>query len=70
MPIYEFRCGACEKDSEVLVRSTDWKGTHCPHCNSTNLSKKLSVFAAGGESAAELPPCTGNPAGCGRCAYN
>ncbi|MBL6764474.1 MAG: zinc ribbon domain-containing protein [Verrucomicrobiae bacterium] len=71
MPIYEFHCEACEKDSEVLVRNSDWKGTPCPHCSSTRLSKKLSVFAANSEgAAAELPPCTGNPSGCGRCAYN
>lgn len=70
MPIYEFHCEACEKDSELLVRSTDWQGTHCPHCDSTKLTKKLSVFAAGGEGADDLPPCTGNPSGCGRCALN
>jgi len=70
MPIYEFHCRSCEKDSEVLVRSTDWKGTACPHCGSKKLSKKLSVFAAAAESSDELPPCTGNPEGCGRCAMN
>ena len=44
MPIYEFHCGKCERDSEVLVRSSDWKGTKCPHCGSPKLTKKLSVF--------------------------
>lgn len=70
MPIYEFHCDACEKDSELLVRSADWEGTLCPHCDSPKLSKKLSVFAAGGDNGDELPPCTGNPSGCGRCALN
>ena len=46
MPIYEFHCAKCRKDSEVLVRSTHWKGTPCPHCGSTKLAKKLSVFAS------------------------
>lgn len=71
MPLYEFHCSDCGRDSEVLVRSTHWQGTECPKCGSTRLSKNLSVFAApaaadgGGEA---LPPCAGNPASCGRCA--
>ncbi|MGA3266853.1 MAG: zinc ribbon domain-containing protein [Verrucomicrobiota bacterium] len=46
MPIYEFHCEKCERDSEILVRSRDWKGTRCPHCGSAKLSKKFSTFAA------------------------
>jgi putative FmdB family regulatory protein len=69
MPIYEFHCAKCEKDSEILVRSSKWRGTKCPHCGSTKLSKKLSVFASspGASSDIALPPC-GNPAAsCGGC---
>jgi len=53
MPIYEFHCGKCERDSEILVRSADWSGTKCPHCGSSKLAKKFSTFAAAnaGESA-------------------
>jgi putative FmdB family regulatory protein len=65
MPIYEFHCGKCEKDSEILVRSTDWKGAKCPHCGSTRLSKKLSVFASGGGD--DAPACESGGGGCGRC---
>jgi putative FmdB family regulatory protein len=53
MPIYEFHCDKCGKDSEILVRSSDWSGTKCPHCGSARLDKKFSTFAAaggGGES--------------------
>ncbi|MFO1487254.1 MAG: zinc ribbon domain-containing protein [Verrucomicrobiota bacterium] len=46
MPIYEFHCGKCEKDSEILVRSRDWAGTKCPHCGSSKIEKKFSTFAA------------------------
>ena len=53
MPIYEFHCGQCERDSEVLVRSADWKGTKCPHCGSSKLDKKFSTFASAG--AGESP---------------
>jgi len=48
MPIYEFHCGKCGRDSEILVRSTDWKNTGCPHCGSKKLSKKFSTFASAG----------------------
>jgi putative FmdB family regulatory protein len=61
MPLYEFHCSSCRKDSEILVRSTDWKGTKCPHCGSTKLAKKLSVFAASSGG--------GNGGGDGECAY-
>ncbi|MDD5140513.1 MAG: zinc ribbon domain-containing protein [Verrucomicrobiales bacterium] len=46
MPIYEFHCEQCERDSEILVRSTDWKNSKCPHCGSAKLSKKFSTFAS------------------------
>ena len=48
MPIYEFHCDKCGRDSEILVRSSDWKGTECPHCGSKKLAKKFSTFASAG----------------------
>jgi putative FmdB family regulatory protein len=60
MPLYEFHCGSCGKDAEILVRSSDWKGTKCPHCSSTKLAKKLSVFAS---------TTGGGNSGAGDCAY-
>lgn len=66
MPIYEFVCGQCKKESEILVRNARWKGTHCPHCGSKKLSKKLSVFSASGGHNHELRhPCGRNPETCG-----
>jgi putative FmdB family regulatory protein len=65
MPIYEFHCEKCEKDAEILIRSSDWKGTKCPHCGSTKLSKKFSTFASstGGNDA---PMCEiARSGGCG-----
>ncbi|MSU20507.1 MAG: zinc ribbon domain-containing protein [Pedosphaera sp.] len=69
MPIYEFHCGKCDQDSEVLVRSSHWEGTACPHCGSTKLAKKLSVFASSGGDGAgnEGAACSGVPRSCGRC---
>lgn len=68
MPIYEFHCNECESDSEVLVRSSRWEGTPCPHCGSKKLAKKFSTFAstsAGG--GGEVPACSGVPKSCGMC---
>ncbi len=71
MPIYEFVCKQCARESELLVPSTEWKGARCPACGSTRLSKKLSVFAVAGTpsgaAASDAPACSGNPAACGRC---
>jgi putative FmdB family regulatory protein len=67
MPIYEFHCEKCERDSEVLVRSSDWKGTKCPHCGSEKLAKKLSVFASSANGGADDASCSGNPGSCGMC---
>jgi putative FmdB family regulatory protein len=67
MPLYEFHCDKCGKDTELLVRSSKWEGTPCPHCGSTRLQKKFSVFASStaGENAA--PACSGTPRSCGMC---
>ncbi|MEK7707399.1 MAG: FmdB family zinc ribbon protein [Verrucomicrobiota bacterium] len=68
MPIYEFHCEKCERDSEILVRSSDWNGTACPHCGSKKLTKKLSVFASAGSGGGETAPaCTGTPPSCCAC---
>jgi putative FmdB family regulatory protein len=70
MPIYEFHCAKCDGDSEILVRSKDWKGTKCPLCGSTKLKKKFSVFASSGTSGnggEAAPTCSGTPSSCGMC---
>lgn len=69
MPIYEFHCEKCGKDSEILVSSSDWKGTKCPECGSTRLEKKFSVFASanadGGTGASPKRGGGGCGPGCG-----
>ena len=67
MPIYEFHCAECAKDSEVLVRSTQWQGTKCPHCGSTKLAKKLSVFAASASGSGDGGSCEMGGGGGGCC---
>jgi putative FmdB family regulatory protein len=65
MPIYEFHCGKCERDSEILVRSTDWRGVKCPHCGSTRLDKKFSTFASTATDASPSAKSSGGGHGCG-----
>ncbi len=67
MPIYEFNCGKCGADSEILVRSSNWLGTACPKCGSTKLSKKLSVFASSMAGQSSEASCSGTPSSCGMC---
>ena len=74
MPIYEYACHDCGREFETLVR-----GGHtpqCPACHSTQLDKKLSVFATAdtGAAAATQPPMPcgscGHPDGPGSCALH
>jgi len=66
MPIYEFHCEKCGKDSELLVRTSDWKNSECPHCGSKKLSKKFSTFASTG-AAGSAPSPGGMGGGGGHC---
>ncbi len=74
MPIYEYACHKCGQEFETLVRSG--AVPDCPGCHSTELEKKLSVFAtagsAAGTAAAAASPCgsCGHPGGPGSCALN
>lgn len=72
MPIFEYTCKTCGTEFETLVRSSTAPG--CPKCSSTDLEKKLSVFATA-SAAPEAPaagPCgtCGHPGGPGSCALN
>jgi len=74
MPIYEYGCRGCGREFETLVRPD--AAASCPGCRSTDLEKKLSVFATAGSSAEARPTnigawsTCGHPGGPGRCAPN
>jgi putative FmdB family regulatory protein len=65
MPIYEFHCEQCAQDSEILVRSADWKGAKCPHCGSSKISKKFSTFASASAGEKTSGQKSGGARGCG-----
>lgn len=72
MPIYEYACQSCGREFETLVRGGSTPA--CPACQSTQLEKRLSVFAtAHAESAAPAMagPCgtCGHPDGPGACKF-
>jgi len=70
MPIYEYACHGCGNEFETLVRNG--AAPDCPSCGSTDLEKKLSVFATAGSTPDPVAagPCgaCGHPGGPGACA--
>lgn len=43
MPIYEYRCGACGHEFEVMQKMSDQPMTDCPACGKATLSKLVSA---------------------------
>jgi putative FmdB family regulatory protein len=59
MPLYEYLCRDCDRESELLVNAS--QEPRCPECGSAKLTKLLSVVAApsrNGTAAGqrEVPP--------------
>jgi putative FmdB family regulatory protein len=45
MPIYEYRCGACGYEMELLQKITEEPLRECPACGQEQLRKLISVAA-------------------------
>ncbi|WNO09682.1 zinc ribbon domain-containing protein [Teredinibacter sp. KSP-S5-2] len=45
MPIYEYRCDACEHELEALQKMSDGPLVDCPVCEKPELKKKISAAA-------------------------
>jgi putative FmdB family regulatory protein len=43
MPIYEYRCKACEHELEALQKMSDASLVDCPACGQPELKKQLSA---------------------------
>ncbi|HZU15827.1 MAG TPA: zinc ribbon domain-containing protein [Candidatus Dormibacteraeota bacterium] len=64
MPIYEYRCQACDRTFEVLTSYAGREAPHaCPSCDSAETRIMVSSFAAIGAEPGE-----GTGAGPGGCA--
>jgi putative FmdB family regulatory protein len=50
MPLFDYRCPACDRVFELLIR-TGVTPT-CPTCGSTSIEKQLSVFAVSSDETA------------------
>ncbi len=70
MPIYEYRCRACDKTFERLVRGQT--RVACPACESAKVSRVISLPArpagsAGPADLSSLGPPKGGGCGGGGC---
>jgi len=49
VPLYEYRCGDCQKISSILVRTTSEdsqaKQPNCEHCQSADMKRLISKFS-------------------------
>lgn len=48
MPIYEYRCGQCDNEFELLILKTS-PVPSCPSCGSQGIEQLLSGFAVSSE---------------------
>jgi putative FmdB family regulatory protein len=67
MPIYEYRCEACDKPFEKLVRAFR-EEVACPVCGSASVERLLSTFAMSGFASPVASGgcgCGGGGCGCG-----
>ncbi|OGT78002.1 MAG: hypothetical protein A3J35_07255 [Gammaproteobacteria bacterium RIFCSPLOWO2_02_FULL_52_10] len=69
MPIYEYHCGKCENDFELLVRTETV--IECPSCGNQELRKKISAFAiSSGTPSRESELCGSCGMTPGTCGFN
>lgn len=50
MPLYDYRCEACHKQFELLVRSADVPT--CPTCGTPEIERLISAIAPAGKAKA------------------
>lgn len=76
MPLFEYLCRDCGKQSELLVTGSE--KPVCPHCGSKQLTKQFSTFQASVSSDSSFPssscasgvcPPTGPSCSTGQCPF-
>jgi putative FmdB family regulatory protein len=63
MPIYEYRCGQCADEFELLVFRNEEPA--CPKCGSKELNKKMS--ACGFSVGSKFTAASSSGSGCSGC---
>lgn len=66
MPVYEYTCQECQRNFELLVRSSATE-IACPGCRSHQVKKRISSFNSNTGAQPEMSGGCGNcpPGGCG-----
>jgi putative FmdB family regulatory protein len=76
MPIYAYRCEACNFAKDVLQKISDARLTECPHCGKSTFKKQITAagfqlkgtgwyatdFRGSGSAPATVPAAPGTPA--------
>jgi putative FmdB family regulatory protein len=61
MPLYEYRCNQCGAAFEKMVRWAEaGSSPACPHCQSKDTQKKISIFASVGTSSGNATAASGS----------
>ena len=47
MPVYEYECGKCGKQSSHLIGADSMEAVECPSCGATGLHRLVSRFSRG-----------------------
>jgi putative FmdB family regulatory protein len=75
MPIYEYRCNACDGVFETLQKNTEPRsGVACPQCGSKRTGRLFSRFgfksgrvSRGSTGGGSCAACKPSPGQCGTC---
>ncbi len=62
MPLRDYTCRSCDQSFEALVKAGE--DAPCPACASTDVERKLALFARPAGGDADAAPAT---VGCGAC---
>ncbi len=64
MPLFDYLCSDCGKQSEILITGSNDK-PHCSKCGSANIEKLLSAHSSMSGPAKNKMPGPGDTACCG-----
>jgi putative FmdB family regulatory protein len=65
MPIFEYRCIACDARFEELTSAADTDDVFCRSCGSARITRLLSAFSVGKTTA--MSTAVAEPGPCGAC---